>query len=287
MDKTIQAAAAAIADSTALLIAAGAGIGVDSGLPDFRGDEGFWRAYPALGRSGMSFRDVASPHTFSEDPALAWGFYGHRLALYRRTRPHAGFGILRRWADQMPRGYGVFTSNVDGHFQRAGFREARIAECHGSIHQLQCMRPCCEAVWPADEFVPEVDEQVCRLLNAPPSCPWCGGMARPNVLMFGDGAWCAQRAEQQEQRLQAWLDSFTRLVVVEIGAGSAIPSVRRFGRLALEGRAGVLIRINPREAEVQRSQDIAIASPGLAALQAIDEVLRGRPGWEDTSPIAP
>jgi NAD-dependent SIR2 family protein deacetylase len=175
----------------------------------------------------------------------------------------------------------VFTSNVDGHFQRTGFREARIAECHGSIHQLQCMLPCCEAVWPADEFLPEVDAEACRLLNAPPSCPWCGGMARPNILMFGDGSWRAQRAEQQEQRLETWLDSVTRLVVVEIGAGSAIPSVRRFGRLALESRAGVLIRINPREAEVQRAQDIAIASPGLAALQAIDEVLRSKPGWED------
>jgi hypothetical protein len=69
----------------------------------------------------------------------------------------------------------------------------------------------------------------------------------------------------------------------------ALSSVRRFGRLALEVRARVLIRITLREAEVQRSQDIAIASPGLAALQGIDAVLRTRPrpGWEDTSPIAP
>jgi NAD-dependent SIR2 family protein deacetylase len=54
-----------------------------------------------------------------DDPELAWGFYGHRLELYRRTTPHRGFGILRRLAERSGRFF-VFTSNVDGHFQRAG-----------------------------------------------------------------------------------------------------------------------------------------------------------------------
>jgi NAD-dependent SIR2 family protein deacetylase len=93
----IRAAAELIADADALLVTAGAGMGVDSGLPDFRGAEGFWRAYPALGRRGLQFHQVASPRTFETDPALAWGFYGHRLDLYRRITPHPGFDILRRW----------------------------------------------------------------------------------------------------------------------------------------------------------------------------------------------
>jgi NAD-dependent SIR2 family protein deacetylase len=121
---SIYAAAEVIADADALLVAAGAGMGVDSGLPDFRGPEGFWRAYLTLGRRGLQFYEVASPRTFDTDPALAWGFYGHRLSLYRRTVPHAGFGILRGWGERMLYGCGVFTSNVDGQFQRAGFTGA-------------------------------------------------------------------------------------------------------------------------------------------------------------------
>ena len=54
-------AAELIAQSDGLVIAAGAGIGADSGLPDFRGNEGFWQAYPALGRARMEFTSVASP----------------------------------------------------------------------------------------------------------------------------------------------------------------------------------------------------------------------------------
>src|ERR1700693_1271027 len=62
-----------------LLITAGAGMGVDSGLPDFRGAEGFWRAYPALKHHRMSFEDMANPASFSKMPTLAWGFYGRTV----------------------------------------------------------------------------------------------------------------------------------------------------------------------------------------------------------------
>jgi hypothetical protein len=55
LEKSIQSAAAAIRDAAALLITAGAGMGVDSGLPDFRGTEGFWAAYPPYRKLGLQF----------------------------------------------------------------------------------------------------------------------------------------------------------------------------------------------------------------------------------------
>ena len=133
-----------------LLVCAGAGMGVDSGLPDFRGDHGFWRAYPPYERLGLRFAELADPVHFASDPELAWGFYGHRLNLYRRTVPHDGFAILAKWAAGMPAGARAFTSNVDGQFQRAGFAAEHVAEVHGSIHHLQCVRPCRAAVWDAE-----------------------------------------------------------------------------------------------------------------------------------------
>jgi NAD-dependent SIR2 family protein deacetylase len=111
-----------------LLITAGAGMGVDSGLPDFRGAEGFWRAYPALREAGIGFSAIANPSAFRENPRLAWGFYGHRLKLYRETVPHEGFDILRELARHMDHGASVFTSNVDGQFQKAGLSSGRMVE---------------------------------------------------------------------------------------------------------------------------------------------------------------
>src|SRR5580700_1190478 len=132
--KQYHAAAKAIFDADALLIGAGAGMGVDSGLPDFRGNEGFWNAYPAFRRQKLSFVELANPAWFDADSGRAWGFYGHRLNLYRATQPHDGFQRLLAWGRSKRRGYFVFTSNVDGQFQRAGFDADRIVECHGSIH---------------------------------------------------------------------------------------------------------------------------------------------------------
>ena len=74
LQSNLQRAAEIISGADALVIGAGAGIGVDSGLPDFRGNEGFWQVYPALARAQFNFTEVASPRTFQRDPSLAWGF---------------------------------------------------------------------------------------------------------------------------------------------------------------------------------------------------------------------
>lgn len=276
----IQQAAEIVADADALIISAGAGIGVDSGLPDFRGNEGFWKAYPALAKANLNFMEVASPRTFSRDPSLAWGFYGHRLNLYRQTTPHGGFEILRKWSDRMPLGARIFTSNVDGQFQKAGFPDEHIHECHGSIHHLQCVNECESGVWSAADFKPEVDEETCRLLNAPPSCPLCGSLARPNILMFGDWNWLGQRSQSQQQREAQWLesiaDSGARVVIVEMGAGTAIPSVRHFSHHVIFKNGGCLIRINPRESQVPSSRDVGIATGSLEALIGIDLAIEGK-----------
>jgi NAD-dependent SIR2 family protein deacetylase len=266
-------AAALVQQADLLIVAAGAGMGVDSGLPDFRGNDGFWKAYPALGRSRMEFTSVASPATFHEDPALAWGFYGHRLNLYRDTVPHAGFKLLKQWGERMEHGAAVFTSNVDGQFQRAGFDPQRILECHGSIHHLQCLEPCGDHIWPADGYTPQVDTASCQLLNAAPTCPHCGALARPNILMFGDSGWIEQRASEQEARLGALLRKAHKPLVVELGAGVAIPSVRHFGQTVIRNHNGRMIRINPREPQVASPQDVGLATNALTALSAIDALL--------------
>ena len=85
IEKNIKLAANALKNADALLITAGAGIGVDSGLPDFRGTSGFWKEYPPIAKLGVSFSEMANPRWFFEKPKLAWAFYGHRLNLYRET----------------------------------------------------------------------------------------------------------------------------------------------------------------------------------------------------------
>jgi NAD-dependent SIR2 family protein deacetylase len=262
-------AAALIRDAGALFVCAGAGMGVDSGLPDFRGDDGFWRAYPPYARLGLRFVELADPVHFADDPELAWGFYGHRLKLYRETVPHQGFRILLGW-DKPTR---VFTSNVDGQFQRAGFPAEHVAEVHGSIHHLQCVAHCGQPIWPADLDV-EIDEETMRAVGELPSCPGCGGLARPNILMFGDYDWEAVRSEAVLSSVAAWRTQQRNLVVIELGAGNAVPTVRRMSELA-SARTGALIRINPREPEIRHGRGVQLALGSLAALSELDTRVKG------------
>lgn len=269
-DPSILAAAKAIRGADALLIGAGAGMGVDSGLPDFRGPEGFWKAYPPF--RGKRFSDLSTPHWFDDDPSLAWGFFGHRLNLYRSTQPHAGFGILLRWLKDRPSGGFVFTSNVDGQFQKAGFPEAIVLECHGSIRHLQCTRSCSSGIWPSDGVAMEVDEATIRTNSAFPKCPDCDAIARPNILMFGDGYWNADRTERQAAVYEQWLRRVNgrNIVAIEIGAGLAIPTVRR----QCEACSTTLIRINPMEPDTPPG-GIGLRLGAMEALQQIDAAMKG------------
>lgn len=267
-DEALHDAAETIRTADALLIGAGAGMGVDSGLPDFRGDAGFWKAYPPF--RGKQFHKISTPHWFETDPPMAWGFFGHRLNLYRNAAPHAGYAILRRWMETRPQPGFVFTSNVDGHFERAGFAPERIVECHGSIHHLQCTQPCRGEIWPTDNITIDVDPETIRARSELPRCPHCSALARPNILMFNDWGWRSTRSQEQFDRYLLWAERMDgqHVVAIELGAGLAIPTVR----IECEGRGTRLIRINPREAETH-PPGISLPLGALEALQRIDALL--------------
>jgi NAD-dependent SIR2 family protein deacetylase len=270
-DKNILMAAEAIAAAETILITAGAGIGVDSGLPDFRGHQGFWKIHPKYAEEGLTFVDLADPKWFETHPDRAWGFYGYRYNLYRNTVPHQGFQLLKKWQDRAKRPGFVYTSNVDGQFQKAGFAPDSIYECHGSIHHLQCCTDCRKKIWPAGNLVIEVDPVNLLAKGELPRCPNCGVIARPNILMFGDPDWAAGHAGTQRQRYYEWKPNIAdcNVVIIEIGAGYTIGRVRSIG----EYMPGTLIRINPRDPKGPEGT-ISIAMPALAALTAIDQALQ-------------
>lgn len=272
-DSLIKDAAAAVKNADAILIGAGAGMGVDSGLPDFRGNRGFWNAYPPYEKLGLSFIEMANPAGFETDPEFAWGFYGHRLNLYRKTIPHAGFKILLDLAESKGN-YFIFTSNVDGQFQAAGFDEEKIEECHGSINYLQCINPSCNNLWESTNVNLEIEQKTMRAKGPMPECPACGSLARPNILMFGDWDWISDRTNNQHERFLNWRKDLgsVKTVIIECGAGTAIPTVRYNSEKILSRYDSKLIRINIREPEVPFGQ-IGISGGAEETLKKIIKLL--------------
>jgi NAD-dependent SIR2 family protein deacetylase len=259
-----------INEAEAILITAGAGMGVDSGLPDFRGNEGFWNAYPIAKKLNLGFQDLANPIWFTTNPFLAWAFYGHRYNLYKNTIPHDGFRMLLDLVKEKNDNYFIFTSNVDGQFQKAGFDENKIVECHGSISHFQCINDCKKDIWKSD--IENIDVNMEEFLATDiPLCPKCGDIARPNILMFGDWKWNAKRTLNQETKYVKWKreNKSNKLLVIELGAGTAIPTVRRESENIAKYYNGNLIRINPREFDVDSCYGFSIPFGALEGLRVI------------------
>jgi len=122
-----------------------------------------------------------------------------------------------------------------------------------------------------------VDEEYCQLTNDFPTCPHCGGMARPNILMFGDWHWQSQMQDEKEQKLMAWLKQVRNLAIIELGAGTAVPSVRNYGEklVRYSGDKDVsLLRVNLREPEVPNLLNCyGISLGAMDALQKLDNIL--------------
>lgn len=261
----INQAADRIRGADGILIATGAGMGVDSGMPDFRGGAGLWTAYPKLAHLKISFIEMCNPLALANDYKLVMGWYAHRLIDFRATTPHDGFRMVHEIANRAANGGWVYTSNIDGHHQVAGWPEDRIVECHGSSHFLQCEEPCSGNIWPADDWHPTVDIENCLLTSPVPTCPACGGRARPNVMMFGDPQFSFNRETKQFWPFDQWARSCKNLVAIEMGAGVHIATVRM---MAAE-YAPTVIRINPQHPEVSRPNDIGIP---LGALDGISRI---------------
>jgi len=227
---------------------------------------------------GLQFPMMSNPVWFVDDPTFAWGFWGHRYHLYKNVVPHSGFEVLKRLADSKKNtgGFFIFTSNVDGAYQKFGFPEERIHECHGSVHWLQCSTGCTDAIWSSGDLQVQVDESTFRAAEPLPSCPKCGALARPNVLMFGDYEFLGNRTYAQENTNTEWVTNLVennkKLAIIECGAGEAVPTVRKFGERCAKYSEGKLIRINLRDYQVPGG-GIAIPLGAKDALHRIEKTI--------------
>jgi NAD-dependent deacetylase len=149
------------------VVLTGAGISTESGIPDFRSAEGIWKDVDPF--------EVASIQAFRRDPGRVWDFYRERIALLNRAEPNAAHHALAR-LEERGSVQAVVTQNIDTLHTRAGSRN--LVEVHGSIRFADC--PVCLWREPADAVLAQLEA------SSTPSCPRCGGVLKPGVVLFGE-----------------------------------------------------------------------------------------------------
>ncbi len=217
----------------------GAGISSESGIPTFRGPEGYW----TVGSKVYHPMELATHAAFESNPWEVWRWYLYRQAVCEKAEPHAGHRAISALAML---GSGtpapLMTQNVDGLHRRAGFPAPQLFEIHGYIAEMRCAVRCCWERFPLPlvELEPEaVRELSDSVLEEALTCPRCGARARPHVLWFDE--YYEEPLFRSESALRA-LDSAELLFTVGTSAATNLPvqTVQR----ALQ-RGARVIDINP------------------------------------------
>jgi NAD-dependent deacetylase len=221
----------------------GAGMSAESGLPTFRGADGYWERYRV--------EDLASPQGFAREPRLVWRWYNERIALYGNARPNAGHRALAELEGLVPQ-LTVATQNVDSLHAAAGSRG--VLELHGHLREARCTG--CAATYPLDRGLPlEAIEHE------------CGGRYRPQVVWFGEplpaGIW---------ERAAAAAASADVILVIGTSA-----QVYPAAALAMHNARAFVAEINPGATALSDRCDAVLREGAATALPRIVAALHTHP----------
>jgi NAD-dependent deacetylase len=238
-----------MAHEARVLVVTGAGISAESGIPTFRGTDGYWRR--------LDPRMLATAEAFARDPALVWEWYRERRALVRSCAPnpaHTSVVKLARHAGH----FLLLTQNVDDLHQRAEWEGHRlpahqIVSIHGDLFVTRCSR--CDVSRRAGA---EDEAGV-------PVCPACGGLMRPGVIWFDE-----ELVPDDVERVDRFLAGGPCDPVLVVGTTAAFDYIVSWVARAA-GPTGRILEVNPEPSEIS----------GLAAVRIRERAARAVPDIVD------
>jgi NAD-dependent deacetylase len=212
-----------------VLVLTGAGVSAESGIPTFRGKDGYWR--------NLDPAKLATPEAFARDPQLVWEWYRERRQRIRNARPNVAHEAIARLAQRTDE-FLLVTQNVDDLHARAGIPAQRMVRIHGDIFVTRCSR--CE--FERHDYEHEHEDGI-------PRCSQCAVLMRPGVVWF-----CEQLSRNELERVEDFLDGGACDVVIVAGTTATFGYIIDWA-LRASRHGGELIEVNPEE---RRSQNLQL-----------------------------
>ena len=266
-----------------VFVLTGAGVSAESGIPTFRGKDGYWRNFDPT--------KLATPEAFARDPQLVWDWYRERRKGIRNARPNAAHEAIARLAQRMDE-FLLVTQNVDDLHARAGVAAEKMVQIHGDIFVTRCSR--CEfsnagrggSPEPPDACVVQPTNGRLRSRNGceataglsiaatserdldVPTCPQCQVLMRPGVVWFGE-----QLPRNELKRVEDFLDGGACDVVIVAGTTATFGYIIDWA-LRASLHSGELIEVNPEETALSRFATRSVREPAALALpRIVDELI--------------
>lgn len=250
---TLDQAARHLGRARRVLFITGAGISADSGLPTYRGVGGLYNDEAT--EDGLPIETALSGQMFALRPDITWKYLAQIADNCRGARPNAAHLAIARLEKRLPSGVTVFTQNVDGLHRLAG--SSNLIEIHGNLQTLIC---------PDCGFEEAGDDLAGREL--PPRCPACGGVLRPDVVLFGE-ALPELAMDRFVETLEQGLDA-----LFVIGTSGVFPYIAEPVVWAAE--AGIpTIEINPLQTRLTPHVALHLPLGAAEAMSAIERRLFG------------
>jgi NAD-dependent deacetylase len=238
-----------------VVVLTGAGISAESGIPTFRGREGYW----VVGSRNYMPQEMATREMFDRAPEEVWRWYLYRFGICKDARPNAGHEALVALEAALGDRFTLVTQNIDGLHRRAGSR--RVFTIHGDVAWVRCAGECpalCEL--PAVD-VRSKDEPLSAAQRAALTCSACGGWLRPHVLWFDE--YYDEEHYKMDSALRA-AGAADLLLVVGTSGATNLPM--QIGRIAFH-RGISVVDVNPEEnpfAELARASPRGFFARGSA-----------------------
>lgn len=253
-----------------ITVLTGAGISAESGIPTFRGPEGYW----TIGSREYHPQEMATLGMFQKQPLEVWRWYCYRRAVCLSATPNAGHRALVDLERMLGDRFTLITQNVDGLHLRAGNSETRTFQIHGNINYLRCARACSPAVYPIPDFIPSqpISKALPEHLLQKLVCPACGGLARPHVLWFDESY------DEEHYRFESSLQTAANtdlLLVVGTSGATTLPNhvvqlVIRQGGLVID----INLEANPFSELAGRNRGFSLIGPAGTVLPALLAAVR-------------
>jgi NAD-dependent deacetylase len=232
-----------------ILVITGAGVSAESGIPTFRGKDGYWR--------NLDPAKLATPEAFARDPKLVWQWYRERRQRVSNARPNAGHEAIAKLAEKADE-FLLVTQNVDDLHSRAGLANEAMVQIHGNIFVTRCSR--CDFTRRDYEHEQEQEDVV-------PGCPECDALMRPGVVWFGE-----QLPRNQVQRVENYLDRGACDLVIVVGTTATFGYIVDWALRARCDR-GELIEVNPGETPISQFATQLVREPAAIALPRIVDAI--------------
>jgi len=218
-----------------VVVLTGAGISAESGIPTFRGTEGYW----VVGSRNYMPQEMATWEMFERVPDEVWRWYLHRFGICRDASPNAGHEALVALEHGLGDRFTLVTQNIDGLHRRAGSQ--RVYCIHGDAAWVRCARECGlgKVDLPAAVPLPRGPEPLGSGERAALRCPRCGAWLRPHVLLFDE------YYDELNYHMDSALGAAGRAdLLLVVGTSGATNLPMQIGELAWR-RGTAMVDVNP------------------------------------------